>query len=76
MRGADFMHILNSFYPSTSTLKAYRLYYRSSSQTHTYILCVHACINYLIQFTVLKATLIIFIIMLHICSKIINTMND
>ena len=72
MIGADFMQILNSFYPSTSTLKAYRLF----TNAHIYILCVHTCINYLIQFTVLKATLIIFIIMLHICSKIINTMND
>ena len=25
MRGADFMQILNSFYPSTSTLKAYTI---------------------------------------------------
>ena len=74
MRGADFMQILNSFLPQYKFFES--LYYRSSSQTHTYILCVHTCINYLIQFTVLKATLIIFIIMLHICSKIINTMND
>ena len=75
MRGADFMQILNSFYPSTSTLKAYTIDL-VHKRTYIYILCVHTCINYLIQFTVLKATLIIFIIMLHICSKIINTMND
>ena len=39
MRGADFMQILNSFYPSTSTLKAYTIDL-VHKRTQSYILCV------------------------------------
>ena len=65
MRGADFMQILNGFYPSTITLKAYTIDL-VHERTHKYYECVYMYQLFLIQFTVLKATLIIFIIMLYI----------
>ena len=43
MRGADFMQILNSFYPSTSTLKAY-IIDLVHKRTHIYYVYIHVSI--------------------------------
>ena len=44
MRGADFMQILNSFYPSTSTLKAYTSIDLVHKRTQIYYVYIHVSI--------------------------------
>ena len=43
MRGADLMQMLNSFYPSTSTLKAYTIDL-VHKRTHMYYVYIHVSI--------------------------------